>query len=292
MIDGLVIVDKPSGWTSHDVVGKLRRVYGQKRVGHAGTLDPDATGVLVVGLGRVTRLLRFVQETTKRYRGEVAFGVATDTLDASGRVLERHPMPLERAQVEAATRCLTGEIEQLPPMVSAVKVGGRKLYEAARRGEEVERDPRRVTVHRFEVESFEPGPYPVATVVVECSSGTYVRALAADLGTTLGGCAHLATLRRLAVGSFALDRAATIEAVEAEPEAAVHDPVEAVAHLERLDVDHETASAVGHGVVFPASALLGDREIDGPFAVVGPGGRLLAVYERRRGACKPVVVLA
>lgn len=292
MIDGVVVVDKPAGWTSHDVVGKLRRLYEQKRVGHAGTLDPDATGVLVVGLGRVTRLLRFVQDTTKQYRGRVAFGIATDTLDAAGEVLEREPMELEREQVEAAARRFVGGIEQLPPMVSAVKVGGRKLYEMAREGEEVEREPRSVAVHRFDVEGFEPGPFPVATVFVECSSGTYVRALAADLGTALGGCAHLADLRRLAVGSFTLEDAVTIEALERDPEAAVNAPIEAVAHLERVAVDDETATAVGHGAVFAATALIGDREAEGPFAVVDASGELLAVYERHRRGCKPAVVLA
>ncbi len=292
MIDGVVVVDKPAGWTSHDVVGKLRTLYGQKRVGHAGTLDPDATGVLVVGLGRVTRLLRFIQDTTKQYRGTVAFGIATDTLDAAGEILEREPMHLEREQVAVAARRFVGDIEQLPPMVSAVKVGGRKLYEMARKGEEVEREPRSVTIRRFDIEEFEPGPFPTATVLVECSSGTYIRALAADLGTALGGCAHLAQLRRLAVGPFTLDHAVTIEALAAEPEAAVHAPLEAVAHLERVTVDDETAIAVGHGAVFAATALIGESEAEGPFAVVDASGELLAVYERHRRGCKPAVVLA
>lgn len=292
MIDGVVVVDKPAGWTSHDVVGRLRTLYGQKRVGHAGTLDPDATGVLVVGLGRVTRLLRFVQDTTKQYRGAVAFGIATDTLDAAGEVLEREPMQLEQEQVAAAARRFVGDIEQLPPMVSAVKVGGRKLYEMARKGEEVEREPRSVTIHRFEIEDFEPGPFPIATVLVECSSGTYIRALAADLGTALGGCAHLAQLRRLAVGPFTLDDAVTIEELAADPEAAVHAPLEAVAHLEAVTVDDQTATAVGHGAVFAATALIGESEAEGPFAVVDASGELLAVYERHRRGCKPAVVLA
>lgn len=292
MIDGLVIVDKPAGWTSHDVVGKLRRIYGQKRVGHAGTLDPEATGVLVVGLGRVTRLLRFLHDLPKSYRGRVVFGVATDTLDAAGAVLDRRPMPLDPEQVEMAVARFTGEVEQLPPMVSAVKVGGRKLYEAARRGEEVERDTRTVTIHRIEVEDFVPGPYPAAVLLVECSSGTYIRALAADLGTALGGCAHLGELRRLAVGAFGLEDARTVEDVEADPEAAVRPPEAAVRHLEAVAVGDEQARAVSHGVVFPAPALVGERQTPGPFAVVGPDGALLAVYERSGGGCRPAVVLA
>lgn len=296
MIDGVVVVDKPVGWTSHDVVGKLRRVYGQKRIGHAGTLDPDATGVLVVGLGRVTRLLRFVTDLPKSYRGTVVFGVATDTLDASGEVLDRRAMPLEPDQVEGALERFRGKIDQLPPMVSAVKVGGKKLYEAARRGEHVDRSTRTVTVHRIELESFVPGPYPEATLLVDCSSGTYVRALAADLGTFLGGCAHLRGLRRLQVGAFTLDptaggRARSIEEIEADPGGAVLSPSAAVAHLPTVTVEEEQAVAVRHGAVFAAPALVGELDVEGPLAVLDTGGALLAVYERDAGACRAAVVL-
>src|SRR3954468_2095618 len=192
MRDGLVVVDKAAGWTSHDVVAKLRGVYGQKRVGHAGTLDPDATGVLLVGLGRVTRLLRYLQEAGKEYRGRVVFGVATDTLDGAGAVLERTEMSFTRVELDAAARAFVGDIEQVPPMVSALKVGGRRLYELARAGEEVERAARPVHIDTLEGEGFGPGPYPGAVVRVDCSRGTYVRSLAADLGVALGGCAHLA----------------------------------------------------------------------------------------------------
>src|SRR5438477_7364397 len=156
MRDGLVVVDKPGGWTSHDVVAKLRKAYGQRRVGHAGTLDPDATGVLLVGLGRATRLLRFLQEAGKEYRARVVFGVATDTLDASGAVLERAEMSITREQLEVAARAFVGDIEQVPPMVSALKVGGRRLYELARAGEEVERAARPVRSDELVVEEFEP----------------------------------------------------------------------------------------------------------------------------------------
>jgi tRNA pseudouridine55 synthase len=292
--DGVVVVDKPASWTSHDVVARLRKVYGQRRVGHAGTLDPDATGVLLVGLGRATRLLRFLQEAGKAYRGTIAFGVATSTLDAAGDVLDRSPMPLTREDVEAGAARFVGEIEQLPPMVSAVKVDGRRLHELARRGEDVERAPRRVRVERFEVEEFEPGPYPTATVLVECSSGTYIRTLAADLGTALGGCAHLASLRRLAVGSFGLDEAHSLDAIESDPDAVVLPPVAATRDLQRVDVDAEQARAVAHGVTFPAPSLSPRAEPTGPgpFAMVGPDGALLAVYERRRSAVRPAVVLA
>jgi len=289
---GLIVVDKPAAWTSHDVVAKTRKIYRQRRVGHAGTLDPDATGVLLVGLGRATRLLRFLQDAGKGYRATIEFGVSTTTLDASGEVVDRRPMPIDRADVEAAVPAFLGEIEQLPPMVSAVKVGGRRLHEMARRGEEVERAPRRVRIDRLDIESFEPGPYPTATVAVECSSGTYVRSLAADLGTRLGGVAHLCDLRRLHIGSFALDEAHTLGEVEAEPDVVVLPPVAAVRDLERVVTDTEQARAVAHGVTFPAPVFVGADAGPGPFAVVGPDGDLLAVYERRRAAVKPAVVLA
>jgi tRNA pseudouridine55 synthase len=288
--DGLVVVDKPAGWTSHDIVAKLRGVYQQRRIGHAGTLDPDATGVLLVGLGRVTRLLRFLQETDKAYRTTIRFGVATSTLDAAGDVLDRRPMPITAEQVEAAAKRFVGEIDQVPPMVSAVKVGGRRLYELARAGEEVERAPRRIRIDRLQVEAFELGPYPLATVLVECGTGTFVRSLAADLGTVLGGCAHVETLRRLRVGSFGLDEAHVMEDIEAGPDAAVLRPIDAMRDLDRVDVDVEMARAVRHGMTVPAG-VLGDAGA-APFAVAGPGGELLAVYERHWAGVKPVAVVA
>ncbi len=290
MRDGLVVVDKPGGWTSHDVVAKLRKTYGQRRVGHAGTLDPDATGVLLVGLGRGTRLLRFLQDSPKSYRGRVVFGIATTTLDASGAVVEQEPMSLAREDVEAAALRFVGDLEQLPPMVSAVKVGGRRLHRLARAGVDVERTPRRVRVDRFVVEDFEAGPYPAATVLVECGSGTYVRSLASDLGVALGGCAHLASLRRLSVGSFTLDDAHDLESVVAEPDDVVLPLADAVRDLERVDVDEEQARAARHGIAFPVGAL-GERGA-GPFALVARGNDLIAVYERRGAACKPSVVMA
>ncbi len=290
MVDGLVVVDKPAGWTSHDVVGKLRGVYRQKRIGHAGTLDPGATGVLLVGLGRATRLLRFLQEAGKAYRGRVVFGTATSTLDASGMVVERADMSLTDAQVRAAAARFVGEIEQIPPMVSALKVDGRRLHELARAGVEVERAPRRVTITRLDVEAFEAGEHPEATVVVECSSGTYVRTLAADLGVALGGCAHLGALRRLRVGSFTLDDAATLDEVIAGPEAAVLPLVEAMRDLERVQVDAASAQLVAHGRPLAPDAPA--PQGSGPFAILGPDGDLLAVYERREQTIAPAVVVA
>jgi tRNA pseudouridine55 synthase len=288
--DGLVVVDKPAGWTSHDVVGKLRRIYGQRKVGHAGTLDPDATGVLLVGLGRATRLLRFLQEQGKAYRGRVCFGIATTTLDAAGEILEQHPMTVTAEQVAAAMPRFVGDIEQLPPMVSAVQIGGRRLHELARKGMEVERAPRPVHVDTFSLEEFEPGAYPEATVFVECGSGTYVRTLAADLGTALDGCAHLKSLRRLRVGSFTLGEARSIEAIEADPVAAVLPLPEAMRDLEPVAVDAEAARAASHGVAFAPGALAVTG--DGPFALLDDAGTLLAVYEQRGTGLRPAVVLA
>ena len=288
--DGLVVVDKPAGFTSHDVVAKLRGIYRQRRVGHAGTLDPDATGVLLVGLGRVTRLLRYLQDTSKAYRGVVAFGVATDTLDAAGSVLERRPMPVSADDLRAAAARFVGDIQQVPPMVSALKVGGKRLHELARAGEEVERPPRPVHIARLDVEDFEPGPYPRATVLVECSSGTYIRSLAFDLGRALGGPAHLATLRRLRVGPFTLDDAHPLDVIEADPAAVVLTPADALRDLPRVEVGEDVARAVAHGAVFPEAAL--PVEGNGPWALLGPDAALLAVYERRGAALKPAVVIA
>lgn len=287
-IDGVVVVDKPAGWTSHDAVARCRKVFGQRRVGHAGTLDPDATGVLVVGLGRATRLLRFVTDLPKSYVGEVVLGVATSTLDAAGDETGRWDMSgVTLADARAATAGLVGEIDQVPPMVSAVKVGGQRLHALARSGVEVDRAPRRVTVRRFGVEATaDPG---VLRIEVDCSSGTYVRSLAADLGAALGGGAHLRNLRRTAVGHFTLARATPLG--EVGP-AAVLAPAAAVDHLQAVTVDPEVASAVATGKVLP-DAELGDLAGHGPWAVLGAAGGLLAVYERHGpGRVKPAVVMA
>ncbi len=214
-LDGCLVVDKPAGWTSHDVVARARRLLGTRRVGHAGTLDPDATGVLVIGVGRGTRLLRFATLARKTYVGEVALGVATSTLDASGDVTARADMEaVTPEEVRMAALSLTGRLEQVPPMVSAVKIGGRRLHDLAREGIEVERPPRPVEVFRFDV--FETGLPSLYRAIVECSSGTYVRVLAADLGERLGGVAHLRSLRRLAVGSFSDAEAIALEDISPE----------------------------------------------------------------------------
>ncbi len=295
MIDGLVIVDKPAGMTSHDVVGRCRRIFDQRRVGHAGTLDPDATGLLLVGLGRATRLLRWVTGLTKSYAGEIVCGVATTTLDESGEVTGRWDLTsvtIEDARVVAAT--LTGDIDQVPPMVSAVKVGGRRLHQLARQGVEVDRPPRRVHVSRFDLDlaGDEPaGPHaargPVLAASVECTSGTYVRVLAADLGAGLGGGAYLRNLRRTAVGTWTEADATPLD--DLGP-AAVRPPVAAVVGLDHVTATPDVAGAVSHGRSLTLTAL--GAAGPGPWAVIGATGDLLAVYEAADAArARAVTVL-
>jgi tRNA pseudouridine55 synthase len=283
-VSGFAVVDKPAGCTSHDVVGRCRRIFGQKKVGHGGTLDPDATGVLVVGLGRATRLLRFLAPLPKSYVAEVVLGAATSTLDDSGEVLATYDMSgVTFDDVRGAAAAFVGDIEQIPPMVSAVSVGGRRLHELARAGIEVERAARPVTVHRIEVSpASEPGTYRIE---VDCSSGTYVRTLAADIGTALGGGAHLRRLRRTGVGPF--PEASAVALDDLGP-ADVLPPAAGVAHLPAVTADDAMAETVSYG-----RAL--DREWagDGPWAVLDGAGGLLAVYERvPDGRIKPAVVLA
>jgi tRNA pseudouridine55 synthase len=285
-VSGLVVVDKEAGWTSHDAVARCRRIFGQRRVGHAGTLDPDATGILLVGLGRATRLLRFLTALPKTYEAEVVLGTATSTLDASGEVTgqwEMEDVSLEAAR--SAAESLTGPILQVPPMVSAVKVGGQRLHALARAGVEVEREPRPVTVHRFEVERGEsPG---VFRILVECSSGTYIRVLAADLGTALGGGAHLRNLRRTRIGSFSTEDATLIE--ELTPEMLLT-PAQALRDLDQVAVTDDIKALVARGL--PLDRVPLGITGGGPWGLVDAQQRLLAVYEATEtDRIKPAVVL-
>jgi tRNA pseudouridine55 synthase len=271
---GLVVVDKEPGWTSHDVVARCRRLFGQRRVGHAGTLDPDATGVLLVGLGRFTRMLRFVQGLQKSYVGEVVLGTATSTLDSSGDVTATWDMSsVTLDEARGAAKQLTGRIQQVPPMVSAVKIGGKRLHELARQGVEVEREPRWITVDRFDLSEL-PGEPGVFRIEVDCSTGTYVRTLAADLGELLGGGAHLRGLRRSRVGSFGESEAHRLEDLAPEH---VLTPAQGLRDLERLEVGPGDATRVTHGLPVDRSTLKAGGT--GPYAVVDSSGHLLAVYE-------------
>jgi tRNA pseudouridine55 synthase len=288
--DGLVLVDKEPGWTSHDVVAKARGVLGTRKVGHAGTLDPPATGLLLVGVGTMTRLLRYLTALPKTYVGEVVLGTETDTLDDTGEVTATHDMAgVTLADVRRAAEALTGDILQIPPMVSAVKVDGKRLHELAREGKEVERAARPVTIHAFEVgEATEKGVYPVE---VTCSSGTYIRTLAADLGTALGGGAHLRNLRRTRGGSFDVADAHRIGDVV--PERDVLTPAQALRDLPTVVVDTATAVDVGHGKPLERARLGLPDDHQGPWAVESQDGVLLAVYvPHREGTVKPEVVLA
>ena len=280
----MCVIDKPAGCTSHDVVARVRKQLDTPRVGHAGTLDPMATGVLVLGVGAATKLLTFITGVSKTYDARIRFGVDTDSLDADGEVTARYDMAgLDPAAVVAAAATLTGDILQTPPMVSALRVDGRRLHELARAGIEVERESRPVTVYRFELR---PTDEPLVwDATVECSSGTYVRSLAADLGQALGGGAHLAELRRTCVGPFDLDEATPVDAP------ALLAPIEGLRHLEHLQVVDETEVQVRHGRVLDRTTL--GTNGDGPWAVTDAAGELLAVYEPfREGRVKPAIVLS
>ncbi len=269
-VSGSVVIDKPAGCTSHDVVDAVRKALGTRKVGHAGTLDPDATGVLVLGVGLGTKLLEYTTGADKGYVGEVVMGVETSTLDASGEITATHDMEdLSLDRVRASAARFLGPIEQIPPMVSAIKVDGRRLHELAREGIEVERKARTVTVHRFDVEATTDPK--VFTISVECSSGTYVRTLAADLGRTLGGGAHLRGLRRTSVGSITLDVAQPLDDFTLQPIELL------IGNMPVLEVDAMMAKQVSHG------QRLGPSGGAGRFAIRGPDGGLLAVYEVRDG---------
>ncbi|MBA2609344.1 MAG: tRNA pseudouridine(55) synthase TruB [Actinobacteria bacterium] len=282
MTDGFVVIDKPPGWTSHDAVARCRKVFQQRRVGHAGTLDPDATGVLLVGLGRATRLLKFVGDLEKAYVGDVVLGTTTTTLDAAGEVTGTFDMSgVTRDAVTAAASKFVGDIEQIPPMVSAVQVDGKRLHALAREGIEVERAPRPVTIHSIDVLD-EPAPR-VFRLDVVCSTGTYIRTLADDIGRALGGGAHLTNLRRRAIGTFTADQAVALDALT---EADARPAAQLLMHLPTVNVDAVGVDAVSHG------RSLGETdEPNGPVAVLDEGGGLIAVYRRDAGCLVADVVL-
>ena len=292
---GFLLVDKPGGWTSHDVVGKVRRLAGIKKVGHAGTLDPMATGLLVVALGHATRLLRFVQGLPKEYLATAQFGVATDSLDADGSVLTREPMDCTEREVAQVLDRFRGPIMQTPPMVSARKVGGKRLYELAREGKIVEREAREVTIYELELVDFAPGPYPEVELRVVCSTGTYVRTLADDIAAALGGRAHLTALRRVRNGALHVDHAHSMDDIEAAANDAefgskLLTPADALADLDVIDVAQEDVESIKNGRRLPV-AVLGEEVRGGPFAVRAPDGSLLAVSSVTGGVLVPEVVV-
>ncbi|REF35148.1 tRNA pseudouridine(55) synthase TruB [Thermasporomyces composti] len=287
-VDGIVIVDKPAGMTSHDVVSRVRRLARTRRVGHAGTLDPMATGVLVLGVERATRLLGHLALEDKSYEATIRLGVATQTDDAEGEVVSRTPAGhVTTEQIHAGVAELTGEILQVPSAVSAVKVGGERAYRKVRAGQRVELPPRRVVVSRFDVREIRRlGDEVDLDVVVDCSSGTYIRALARDLGAKLGVGGHLRALRRTRVGRYGLDRARPL--AELEEDFQVQPIAEVAAEtFPRYDLDAETARLVGFGQRLPHVRLGAGR-----VAMFGPDGRFLALYEDTEQGARPVAVFA
>ena len=306
MIDGLVVVDKPAGWSSHDVVARSRRLYGTRKVGHAGTLDPMATGVLVLGVGRGTKLLTFLVGVDKAYAATIRLGQATVTDDAEGELSATGEVSgIDRAALDAAIARLTGDIEQVPSAVSAIKIKGERSYARVRAGEEVELPARPVRVSRFDVLEVRPatatgtdGPMDVldVDVEVEVSSGTYVRALARDLGTDLGSHGHLTALRRTRVGGLTLEHAHTLEELTslrdggAEPADLPMTPLAdaARAALVQREITADEARSLGYGQRIP-SAEPGRGE---PVAAFGPDGSLIAVLDESKTTARAHVVFA
>ncbi|HEX9813487.1 MAG TPA: tRNA pseudouridine(55) synthase TruB [Myxococcota bacterium] len=288
---GFLLVDKPSGWTSHDVVDAARRWLGTRRVGHLGTLDPLATGVLPLAVRAATKLVPYLTDDRKSYVGSIELGIETDTLDAEGQVLRRHEGALpEKAAIEHALIGFRGEIEQVPPMYSAVKRAGVPLHRLARAGKQVERAPKKVRIDRVELISYRA---PIAEVVVDCSPGTYVRTLADDLGRQLGCGAHLRNLRRLRSGPFALNAAKTPEQLADAAETGKIEqyliPAVAALGLEIVQLGPEEARRVKHGCEIGAPARLA---AGGRVAALEPGRELLAVMEVLPGRrLKPLRVL-
>jgi tRNA pseudouridine55 synthase len=281
---GLVVVDKPAGLTSHDVVGRLRRILRTRKVGHAGTLDPMATGVLVCGIGRGTKLLGHLALDMKAYTATIRLGSATTTDDAEGETLSTaDASAVTAAAVAAGIAALTGDIAQVPSSVSAIKVDGQRAYARVRAGEEVVLAARPVTVSAFTLLERRGDDLDV---VVECTSGTYVRALARDLGAGLGVGGHLTALRRTRVGPFDLAHARTLEQLEADPTLSLPlDDAVAVA-FPRRDLDADAAGDVRHGRPLPPAGL------PGVYGVFAPDGRALALFAEKDGVARPVVVLA
>jgi tRNA pseudouridine55 synthase len=273
----------------------LRRRFSERRVGHSGTLDPDATGVLIVALGNATRLLQFLGDLPKTYTGEVVFGTATSTLDASGEVTATRDMStLTIDRIREASKAFLGDIAQIPPMVSAIKVGGRRLHEIAREGGEVHREPRHVTIHRYVVGDVvdRVDGNPVVNIEVTCSSGTYIRTLAADLGEALGGVAHLRNLRRRAIGDFVVGAnhdSASIDTAPLQPAVAVMAHLDGV-NVAMVSVDADSAVKVRNGRSFDALGALDGREGERRI-VLNERNELIAVYSRASDAWRAEVVM-
>lgn len=284
---GVLLVDKPGGMTSHDVVARARKALGTRKIGHAGTLDPMATGLLVLGVEAATRLLTFVVGLDKTYQATIRLGASTDTDDADGEIVAMtDAAAVDSAAVSSAIADLTGEISQVPSRVSAIKVGGRRAYDLARAGEEVELSARTVTVSRFDVrEERRDGGFLDLDVVVDCTSGTYIRALARDLGAALGVGGHLTALRRTRIGPFGVEGAASVDDLAT---AALRDPAQvAAAVLGAFSVSSDEARDLRHGKRLTGAAA----RLEAGRAAIDPDGRLIGVVERRGDDVKSVMNL-
>jgi tRNA pseudouridine55 synthase len=283
---GLVIVDKPAGLTSHDVVARIRRLAGTRKVGHAGTLDPMATGVLVVGVEKATRLLGYLTLTEKEYQATIRLGQSTSTDDAEGEITSSNPRPVPREDIQAAIKTLTGDIMQIPPHVSAIKVNGQRAYKLTRAGAAPELAARPVTVHEFTVTDIRPaGDLLDIDATIRCSSGTYIRSLARDLGAAVHTGGHLTALRRTKVGPYAEADARSLENLAER--LAVH-PLEtaAAASFPRRDLTADQARVLAHG------GRLTPTGTSGPVAAFGPDGALIALVEEDASRARPLVVFA
>ena len=294
--DGLVIVDKPGGMTSHDVVARIRRLAGTRRVGHAGTLDPMATGVLVVGVEKATRLLGYLTLTEKQYDATMRLGQSTSTDDAEGEVTFTASAKAVSAQaLNNAVKDLTGEIWQVPPAVSAIKVDGQRAYRLTRAGAAPELKPRPVTVYEFTVTATRPvGQLLDVDAAVRCSSGTYIRALARDLGQILGTGGHLTALRRTRVGNYGLEAATTLEQL-AERFEVMPLAQAAAAAFPRRDLSADEARRLAHGGRLTAQATQATQDTQAaerPTAAYAPDGTLIALLAEQDGQARPLVVFA
>ncbi len=290
--DGLIVVDKPAGMTSHDVVARIRRLAKTRRVGHGGTLDPMATGVLIIGVNRATRLLTYVIGAEKSYAATIRLGESTITDDAEGDVTATVPAgQVTDDAIRAGLAVQVGEIDQVPSAVSAIKINGERAYKRVRDGETVAIPARRITVHRLDVLDIRrPADRDVVDVDIDvtCSSGTYIRAIARDLGTALGVGGHLTALRRTAVGGMTLDAASTLAELEERAPDVIGLPLAEAARRafpQRTATEEETR-VLRHGGPLPAVG------IDGPYAVFDPAGEVLAVVSERDGRARAEIVLA
>ena len=280
---GFAIVDKETGWTSHDVVAKARGIFGTKKIGHSGTLDPPASGVLILGLGKATRLLRFITDLPKEYEATMIIGAETSTLDADGEVLRRTNKRPSLEELQAISVNFIGVINQIPPMVSAVKVQGKRLYEIAREGKEITRQPRKVKIHELTVSD---GPKSnVFKLKVKCGSGTYIRSLVSDIAQQAGSLGHVGTLRRTAIGSHNETESSQVE------KAVIIKLTEGLKDYEMIQVDDTLRDRIKVGAVVKTEEL-SPAKPQGPWAIVDSEQNLLAMYENfKTGTLKPAVVL-